>query len=115
MFLYIMSCSSDEEYDSDPPNMNEIFLGCSKGPQCMIFKNYKYDTYYYVHRLDDSGEHEIAPNPNGKCYCGRVREECLNFIAYQRDCNGFTQYMAEDAYEVEHPYDNKFYTFGEST
>ena len=110
-----MTITLPEYDDSHPPNMNKIFLGCSKGPQCMIFKNYKYDTYYYVHRLDDAGEHEIAPNPNRKCYCGRLRNDCLNFIAYQKDCSGFTQYQADDVYEVAHPYDKKFYTFGEST
>jgi hypothetical protein len=31
----------------------------------------------------------LAPRPDGKCYCGDIRENCINYITYGTDCNGF--------------------------
>lgn len=41
------------------------------------------DEYVYA----NSGK--LAPRPDGHCYCGSVRKDCLNFIAYGYDCQGF--------------------------
>ena len=31
----------------------------------------------------------LAPRPDGKCYCGVIREKCGNFVTYGEDCQGF--------------------------
>lgn len=37
------------------------------------------------------GDKVLAPRFDGRCYCGRIREECPNYKAYGTDCQGFGQ------------------------
>ena len=42
-------------------------------------------SWYYV----KNGVYKLAPRPDGRCYCGYMRENCPNFQAYGKDCQGF--------------------------
>ena len=48
-----------------------------------------YDNYYWAKNGELLLPVILAPQPNGECYCGRQRDQCLNFIKYGKDCQGF--------------------------
>jgi hypothetical protein len=31
----------------------------------------------------------LAPRPDGRCYCTRMRNDCINYKANGKDCQGF--------------------------
>ena len=53
------------------------------------------DVYYddieqcYFKRLSN-GDEVLHARPDGKCYCGVMRNVCGNFVAYGKDCQGFS-------------------------
>jgi hypothetical protein len=44
------------------------------------------EKYYYINSINIK---KLAPRPDNYCYCGKNRNECLNYIKLKRDCNGF--------------------------
>ena len=49
--------------------------------------------------------YELAPRPDGRCYCGNPREMCPTFRAYGQDCQGFSSTRIEsDRYKSDYDY-----------
>lgn len=64
----------------------KVYEACSFGSCCFCEKGCDETSYYITNFI---GEEELAPRPDGKCYCGIKRERCPNYIAHGRDCQGF--------------------------
>jgi hypothetical protein len=64
----------------------KIYEECSFGSDCFCEDGCQ-DTSYFT--TNSIGDEVLAPRLDGKCYCGRFREKCPNYIAYGTDCQGF--------------------------
>ena len=59
------------------------------------------DSYYYLSK--DASHHDeehhafYCARPDGKCCCGRVREECPCFLNHGKDCQGFSSIYEHNA------------------
>lgn len=63
-----------------------VYKKCSFGSDCFCERFCRKTSYF----TRDKYRNEIlVPRPDGKCYCGLMREDCPNFLKYGRDCQGF--------------------------
>lgn len=68
-----------------PPH--EVCSGCQETLRLCICGDMFEKTSSQKRTIWVNKDRSLAPNPNGKCYCGN--EECLNLIHYGLDCQGF--------------------------
>ena len=79
--------NEDKDYHNPTQtfNLSRVYKDCSFGANCFCEDECVKKTYYTNTRHGQT----LAPRPNGNCYCGRIREQCPNYIAYGTDCQGF--------------------------
>ena len=75
----------------------QAFEYCSFGDDCDMSSECCINSSWFSY-LD--GGMKLAPCPNGRCYCGKMRGVCINFQAYGEDCQGF-KHGAHERYQYK--------------
>ena len=62
---------------------------------------------YELNNMIVTSTDKLAPMKDGRCYCNRMRNKCLNYKAYGMDCQGFTNEDYNSTYYIP----DEFYEF----
>lgn len=101
-----VSENNDEYYNPIQTfSTKKIYEECSFGTGCACEDYCKKQSFFTT---DSTGEESLAPRLDGKCYCGRKRENCPNYITYGTDCQGFGRVRFKGDYSSDEEEYNQY-------